>query len=244
MRRFVVILGFLAFTSSFQVVPSAVRGVSSRYTQTSTSLDAAVESGDKVLIIGGTGGVGQLVTKKLRKLSDVDVRVTARNSEEARETIGDEEVEICEVDLLADKANALAAALEGVSAVLISVGTTAFPTMRWRGGNTPDAIDNVAVARIAKLASNVSGMKRIVLLTSIGVDRTDEMPFVILNLFGVLDAKRNGENAVKEQAQAAGIEYAIVRPGRLVGGPYTNIDFVKLLEIEGGTYGGGALRCC
>jgi hypothetical protein len=36
-----------------------------------------------------------------------------------------------------------------------------------------------------------------VLLTSVGVDRTKEMPFLVLNLFGVLDAKKAGEEAVK-----------------------------------------------
>jgi len=60
------------------------------------------------------------------------------------------------------------------------------------------------------------------------------MPFVILNLFGVLDAKRSGEAAIMSASGAGGFGYAIVRPGRLVGGPYTNLDLAKLMQIEGG----------
>lgn len=35
----------------------------------------------------------------------------------------------------------LAAALVGCSGVVIVTGTTAFPTLAWRGGNTPKAVD-------------------------------------------------------------------------------------------------------
>jgi uncharacterized protein YbjT (DUF2867 family) len=126
--------------------------------------------------------------------------------------------------------------MKDVSAVVISVGTTAFPTTKWAGGNTPQAIDKDAVQRIAKAAQMSPGMKKIVLVTSVGVERTKEMPFLILNLFGVLDAKKSGEKAVKSAAGEAGFDYAIVRPGRLVGGPYTNLDLAKLMQIEGGEF--------
>ena len=80
------------------------------------------------------------------------------------------------------------------------------------------------------------------LLTSVGVDRTNEMPFVILNLFGVLDAKRAGEDAVKQSAQQSNFSYSIIRPGRLVGGPYTNLDLAKLFQVEGGATNGVTLE--
>jgi hypothetical protein len=74
------------------------------------------------------------------------------------------------------------------------------------------------------------------------------MPFLFLNLFKVLDAKRTGELAVIQGAQSSqqhymvdtkdttkqGWDYAIVRPGRLVGGPYTNLDVAKLMQTDGG----------
>lgn len=206
-----------------------------RRTTLVTSLRAsAISPGDTVVVIGGTGGVGQLVTKNLRNQNEYKVRVTSRNVESAKETIGDSEVDVVAADLLSEDISALKAAMDGASALVISVGTTAFPTAKWRGGNTPKAIDEEAVKRIAKVAKETPGLKKVVLVTSVGVDRRGEMPFVILNLFGVLDAKRNGETAIVSAAEAGDFEYAIVRPGRLVGGPYTNLDVAKLMQIKGG----------
>jgi nucleoside-diphosphate-sugar epimerase len=209
---------------------------SSRTTTLVTSLRAsAISPGDTVLVVGGTGGVGQLVTKKLHSLGDYNVRVTSRDEARGRETIENAEVDVVAVDLIADDtAAALEASMKDVSAVVISVGTTAFPTTKWAGGNTPQAIDKNAVQKIATAAQMTPGMKKVVLLTSVGVDRTKEMPFLILNLFGVLDAKKSGEEAIKSAATEAGFDYAIVRPGRLVGGPYTNLDLAKLMQVEGG----------
>jgi hypothetical protein len=116
------------------------------------------------------------------------------------------------------------------------VGTTAFPTKKWNGGNTPNAIDNLAVRRVCDaLIKERKNPIKVVLVTSVGVERTQAFPFLILNLFGVLDAKRSGEEAVKEMAATSGgtLDYAIIRPGRLVGGPYTNLDLAKLMQIEG-----------
>ena len=198
---------------------------------------AAVVPGDGVLVIGGTGGVGQLVTQKLKN-NNFNVRVTSRNVEGAKETLGDD-VDIFALDLINGSSAQLTAALEGISGVVISVGTTAFPTMKWRGGNTPKAIDEDAVTKIVKAASAVPTMKKIVLITSVGVYRTDEMPFKVLNLFGVLDAKRAGEDALKQSAATAdNVDYVIVRPGRLIGGPFTNLDVARLLQIEGGAENG------
>jgi uncharacterized protein YbjT (DUF2867 family) len=59
-----------------------------------------------------------------------------------------------------------------------------------------------------------------VLVSSIGVERTDQMPFLILNLFGVLKFKRKGEQTL----MASGLPYTVLRPGRLTDGPYTSYD--------------------
>ena len=197
---------------------------------------AAIAPGDGVLVIGGTGGVGQLVTQKLKQNNAV-VRVASRNVQAAQETLG-ADVDICPLDLIQGGTAQLTAALDGMSGVVISVGTTAFPTMKWKGGNTPKAIDEEAVTKIVKAATAVPTMKKIVLITSVGVYRTEEMPFKVLNLFGVLDAKRAGEDALKSSAKAAEVDYVIVRPGRLIGGPFTNLDVARLLQIEGGAENG------
>lgn len=192
-----------------------------------------------MLVVGGTGGVGQLVTRKLQARGDYAVRVASRDKERGEETVS-EGVEVVELDLVKGSDAQLEAALDGVSGLVISVGTTAFPTLKWRGGNTPKAIDDEAVTKLAKAAAKLPSLKKVVLLTSVGVDRTDEMPFLILNLFGVLDAKKRGEEAVKSAVSGMGTDsdYAIVRPGRLIGGPFTNTDVAKLLQIEGGAENG------
>jgi nucleoside-diphosphate-sugar epimerase len=201
--------------------------------------DAAIVPGDTILVVGGTGGVGQLVTQKLRN-SGYKVRVTSRNPEQAREILGDEgsPIDVVPLDLIQGSPEQLTAAVQGVAAAVISVGTTAFPTLKWRGGNTPQAIDADAVKKLVDAATANSSLKKIVLVTSVGVYRTGEMPFKILNLFGVLDAKRTGEDALKKAASGSGFDFVIVRPGRLIGGPFTNYDVARLLQIEGGAENG------
>mmetsp|Transcript_16546 Transcript_16546/g.27012 ORF Transcript_16546/g.27012 Transcript_16546/m.27012 type:complete len:317 (+) Transcript_16546:105-1055(+) len=204
---------------------------------------SAIQSNDKVVIFGATGGVGQLVTKKLsaRDGKNYQLTIAARDAARAKETLENDDIDVVELNLVGENKatdTELQNAMKGATGVVVSVGTTAFPTKRWDGGNNPKAIDMEAVTRIANAASNVDTVRRLVLLTSVGVNRTKQMPFLILNLFGVLDAKRAGEDAVKNAATEAGFSYSIVRPGRLVGGPYTNLDFANLFKIEGGAENG------
>jgi uncharacterized protein YbjT (DUF2867 family) len=234
-KRGAISLRFLAAACLVvSVLPFQVPLNNKRSYSSSTSLFGAITSGDKVLVLGGTGGVGQLTIGKLQNIGDFKVCTATRNKMKAQEVIADDGVEIFQVDLLSEDTTALEAAMEGASALVISVGTTAFPTPKWNGGNTPKAIDELAVVRIVELATKINSMKKIVMVTSVGVERTGEMPFLILNLFGVLDAKKKGEEAVKNAARNGGFDYVVIRPGRLVGGPFTNLDIAKLLQVEGG----------
>lgn len=125
--------------------------------------------------------------------------------------------------------NRIREALKGVEVFIICTGTTAFPTKAWRGGNTPKAVDDEFVQRMVA-AVDVTTIKRIVLASSIGTGRTGEFPFFILNAFGVLDAKRSGEEHVRASAKNNGHAYSIIRLGRLVGEPKTNVgafDYVR-----------------
>ncbi len=133
----------------------------------------------------------------------------------------------------------------GADAIILATGTSAFPSEKWgdKSSNSPRFIDDEgiknAVEAIEKINSEaeISGsprIQRVTLLSSIGVQRRNQFPFFILNLFGVLDSKAAGEIALKEASKRAGFKYAIVRPGRLVGGPYTNPDFAKLLQLDEG----------
>ena len=57
------------------------------------------------------------------------------------------------------------------------------------------------------------------------------MPFLVLNLFGVLKHKRAGELAL----ESSGIPFTVLRPGRLTDGPYTSYDINTLLRATSGT---------
>ena len=49
---------------------------------------------------------------------------------------------------------------------------------------------------------------------------------LILNAFGVLDAKDKGECSIRD----SGIPYTIVRPGQLIDGPFTSYDLNTLIQ--------------
>jgi len=282
--------------------------------QKTSSQKASVRDGDTVLIFGGTGGVGQLVTRRLLEQTQtlypkLKLRIVSRDIQRASETLrlftnhDDEDnvahallgnqIDFVPIDTLTPTnpqeiqriEEQLKQAMDNVSAIVISVGTTAFPTSKWKNGNTPQAIDSDAISRIVQIANKISSeyttaksntssspfvwpwesssptrtnpmkqyLKRIVLITSIGVQRTNIMPFVFLNLFGVLDAKRSGEDAIiqgaltsqeekKQDKRDIGWDYVIIRPGRLVGGPYTNLDLAKLIQVDGGSNFGAQIQ--
>ena len=74
-------------------------------------------------------------------------------------------LEVAEMDLVGESKASdddLRSALLGSSAIVLAVGTTAFPTQRWKGGNTPQAIDSEAVSRIARVAADIPTMRRMV----------------------------------------------------------------------------------
>lgn len=61
-----------------------------------------------------------------------------------------------------------------------------------------------------------------------------QMPYKLLNSYGVLDAKLASEKVVRENSKSMKYEAIIVRPGRLVGEPFTNFDLAKLFGITQG----------
>ncbi|KAG8097266.1 hypothetical protein GUJ93_ZPchr0013g37480 [Zizania palustris] len=73
-------------------------------------------------------------------------------------------------------------------------------------------------------------IKRQVLVSSIGVTRYNELPWSIMNLFGVLKYKKMGEDFVRN----SGIPFTIIRAGRLTDGPYTSYDLNTLLKATAG----------
>mmetsp|Transcript_62185 Transcript_62185/g.74828 ORF Transcript_62185/g.74828 Transcript_62185/m.74828 type:complete len:166 (+) Transcript_62185:308-805(+) len=71
--------------------------------------------------------------------------------------------------------------------------------------------------------------KRVILLSSIGVQRRTAMPFPILNACGVLTAKASAEAKLISSAQSQNYSYTIIRPGQLFGGPYDNNYYLGTL---------------
>jgi len=99
------------------------------------------------------------------------------------------------------------------------------------GLNTPNNVDDRANGMILRAWDSACSVrkKRAVMLSSIGVNRRESMPFPILNACGVLDAKAAGERTLSECAAAGGYSYTIVRPGQLFGGPYDNNYYLGTL---------------
>ena len=187
-----------------------------------------VTSTDKILVAGATGGVGQLVVAKLLA-KELDVRALSRSRAKA-ESMFDSRVEIVEGNIL--QPNTLINALNGISYIICCTGTTAFPSLRWdfanlfQPSNSPEAVDGEGVKNLTSAAPQ--DLKRFVFVSSAGVSRKDELPYNILNAFGVLDAKLTGERAIK----SSGLYYTIIRPARLIDGPYTSYDLNTLLRAK------------
>ena len=77
-------------------------------------------------------------------------------------------------------------------------------------------------------------MKGVILVSSVGVERRTQFPFSILNSYGILDYKYESENVVINNSKKLNYTPIIIRPGRLVGEPFTNFDLAKLLKLTKG----------
>ena len=187
-----------------------------------------VSDADKILVAGATGGVGQLVVAKLLA-KNLHVRGLTRNKAKA-ESMFDRQVELVEGDIR--HLNTLVSATEDIDYLICCTGTTAFPSGKWdfanlfEATNSPEAVDAEGVKNLVSVAPR--SLKRFVFVSSCGVLRKHKLPFNILNIFGVLDAKLIGETAIT----AASIPYTIIRPARLIDGPYTSYDLNTLLKAK------------
>jgi len=114
---------------------------------------------------------------------------------------------------------------------LSEIVSDALASLSSEGFNTPKTVDEEGNLKILKAWEAAAGAdrERLVLLSSTGVVRRDEMPFPILNACGVLTAKATAEAAIEADAAAGGYEYTFVRPGQLFGGPYDNNYYLGTL---------------
>jgi nucleoside-diphosphate-sugar epimerase len=95
---------------------------------------------------------------------------------------------------------------------------------------------------VLEAVAEAGAVCKVVLVTSVGTTRTKDFPFSFLNLFGVLDAKRAGEEALVRAGAEKGFQWVIVRPGRLIGGPYSNPDLAKLFKVASESGGEGGVK--
>lgn len=203
---------------------------------------------DRVLVAGATGGVGQLTVAKLLE-EGYTVRALTRSAEKVQQMF-DSRAEAAIGDIR--QPDTLPAAMRDVDAVICCTGTTAFPSPKWdfdwqdanplqqaanwgrayfdaefrrtTARNSPAQVDAAGVQHLVAAAPRP--LKRFVFVSSCGVDRKDQPPYSFLNAFGVLDAKQKGEAALIQ----SGLPYTIVRPGRLIDGPFTSSDLNTLLK--------------
>nr|VDC83901.1 unnamed protein product [Brassica rapa] len=222
-------------TSSFLVRNEASLSPSSSPIQALAEEEAVDDSSPSasssklVLVVGGTGGVGQLVVASLLK-RNIKSRLLLRDLEKATKLFGKQDEDSLQV-VKGDTRNAEdldPSMFEGVTHVICCTGTTAFPSQRWSGDNTPDKVDWEGVRNL--ISALPSSVERVVLVSSVGVTKPNELPWSIMNLFGVLKFKKMGEDFLRE----SGLPFTIIRPGRLTDGPYTSYDLNTLLKATAG----------
>ena len=211
-------------------------------TATRATRETNASSKGKTVVIGASGGVGQIVAATLASRGANVVAVSRGNRETTTTTTTGAEgnvetisgVDCRDIDAV-ERSGAFG---EDVESVVCCLGTTAFPSARWRDAETgaftngPEATDYVSVRNVIETTKKMCPrLKRFVMVSSVGVLRTNVMPFIILNAFGVLRQKRRGE----EHLENSTLPYTILRPGRLTDGPYTSYDLNTLLRATSGT---------
>lgn len=181
-----------------------------------------------ILVLGATGGVGQIVVAKLIA-QNYQIIAIVRNIEKAQKLFGNSaNIKIFPGDVRQQKSLEKCLANQQIDVAISCLGTTAFPSTRWWGDNNPkntDYLGNQNLINVMPLH-----LKRFILVSSQGVERSDQFPYKILNLFGVLDYKLKAENILK----SSGLPYTIIRPGRLTDGPYTSYDLNTLIKATSG----------
>ncbi|KAH9741585.1 NAD(P)-bd dom domain-containing protein [Citrus sinensis] len=227
--RFKTVSSSKARPSSSTVVVHAVQEEVVQ-TPNSDSKVTPASSSKLVLVAGGSGGVGQLVVASLLS-RNIKSRLLLRDPEKATTLFGKQDEEtllVCKGDTRNPKDLDPAIFEVGVTHVICCTGTTAFPSRRWDGDNTPEKVDWEGVRNL--VSALPSSLKRIVLVSSVGVTKFNELPWSIMNLFGVLKYKKMGEDFV----QKSGLPFTIIRAGRLTDGPYTSYDLNTLLKATAG----------
>ncbi|XP_022873051.1 uncharacterized protein At5g02240 [Olea europaea var. sylvestris] len=224
-----------SFSVSNAVIDQFVESSTSESTQDSQTIPSVPSSSSSpssskvVLVVGGTGGVGQLVVASLLD-RNIKSHLLIRKPEKATALFGEhseDKLKVFKGDTR-NREDLDPSVFEGVTHVICCTGTTAFPSKRWDGDNTPERTDWEGVRNLVQALP--PSVKRFVLVSSVGVTKFNELPWSIMNLFGVLKYKKMGEDFVRD----SGLPFTIIRAGRLTDGPYTSYDLNTLLKATAG----------
>jgi len=188
-----------------------------------------------VLVAGASGRTGR---EALDLLLDAGIRVRALTSSpekvETLELQGADEVVVGDLLDPDDARRAVEGAGDGddtVDAVCCTVGDS--PSVR---SVRATLVDGEGVANLVA-AARAAGVDRFALVSSLGVgDSREAVPAPLrafFDLFGILEAKERGEDALRE----SGLTYTILRPGGLGSGPATG----DVLVGEGGETVSGSI---
>jgi uncharacterized protein YbjT (DUF2867 family) len=127
-----------------------------------------------VTVFGGSGGVGQLISQSLRSSGSYNVNVVTRDVARTKEFATLKDCNIIAGDAL-DMAS-IAPTIKTSTDLVISVGTTAFPSSKWKNNNNPqracvDTVENILSSAKAQKCK----LNKVVLISSVGVQRTKEV---------------------------------------------------------------------
>jgi uncharacterized protein YbjT (DUF2867 family) len=175
----------------------------------------------RVLVVGGTRGTGQLIAELLLR-HGYAVRVLARDPAEAKTRL-DPAIELVGGDIT--KAETLAPAVAGADHIVFTAGA---PSGRYAPERLVRETDYRGVVNTIEVALHAGFPGRFLYLNSIGIDAPSLMG-TLINLL-----KRN-TFAWRRRAEAAlrgsGIDYTIIRVGFLLDGPAGR----RRVEVSQGT---------
>lgn len=166
----------------------------------------------KVLVIGASRGIG-LETVKALLAGGHDVRALAR----AASSIAIEDARLEKLDGDALDPETVARALDGVDAVIQSLGVTFGPDALLKGTTLFSAATRILVD-----AMRADGVKRLVAVTGFGAGDSRGHGGLLYDalLFPLILKRVYDDKDVEEQIiKASGLDWTIVRPGLLTGGP-------------------------
>ncbi|XP_042382364.1 uncharacterized protein At2g37660, chloroplastic-like isoform X7 [Zingiber officinale] len=156
-----------------------VGAVEEQHNQTSVlapKQSPSYSSSKLVLVIGASGGVGQLVVASLLS-RNIKTRLLLRDPSKAISLFGlqdENTLEVREGDTR-NQNDLDPTIFDGVTHIICCTGTTAFPSKRWDGDNTPERVDWEGIRNLVLALPPT--LERLVLVSSIGVTKYNVLPW-------------------------------------------------------------------